>query len=241
MTIATILLEGMPGEPLPYLLRTDWMVTSTMFLCILLVSFIFSRGKKHLLQILKNFTQNRERNSMFDEVTAADARHTTFLILHTCIMLGFCAYRYFAQVNPGLYEKTSHSLLLGGFVLSFVLFMVWKWITYGLVNWIFFQKVRNILWITSFFNLYIWLGILMLPLVLVTVYFDISSQTALYLVGSLLVFAKILLFWKCFSNFFEKFYGVFHLILYFCALEIIPDLILWKGMEMISSNLILKL
>ena len=94
---------------------------------------------------------------------------------------------------------------------------------------------------TSFVNLHIWLGILLLPVLLITVYFDISSRTALFLIGILLVFAKILLFWKCFSNFFEKFYGAFHLILYFCALEILPDLILWKGMEIISNILTLKL
>jgi hypothetical protein len=28
-----------------------------------------------------------------------------------------------------------------------------------------------------------------------------------------------------------------HLILYFCALEILPDLILWKGIELVSNNL----
>ncbi|MBP3663762.1 MAG: DUF4271 domain-containing protein, partial [Tyzzerella sp.] len=49
------------------------------------------------------------------------------------------------------------------------------------------------------------------------------------------------LFWKCFCNFFEKFYGALHLILYFCALEIMPDLILWKGIEMMNNNLILNL
>ena len=94
---------------------------------------------------------------------------------------------------------------------------------------------------TAFFNLYIWLGILILPLLLVVIYFDISSQAALFLLAFPLVLTKICLFWKCFSNFFEKIYGSFHLILYFCALEIQPDLILWKGMEFISNNLILNL
>ena len=241
MTVAEILQGGMLGEPLPYLLRTDWMVTSTLFLCILLVSFIVSRGKKHLMQELKRFVQNRERYSMFDEVTAADARHTFLLVCHTCVMLGLCAYRYFSETVPHLFDKMSHLLLLGGLVLGFAFYVVWKWIAYNFVNWVFFQKARNILWITSFFHLYIWMGILLLPLVLVTVYFDISSQTALNMVGFLFVFTKILQFWKCFNNFFEKIYGTFHLILYFCALEIIPDLILWKGMEMISSNLTLNL
>ena len=241
MTFTDILPEGMPGEPLPYLLRTDGMITIILFLCFILVSSVFSRNQKHIQQELKNFIQNRERKSMFDEVNATDARHTLLLLFHTCVMLGLCTYYYYTGVSPTLFTEVSHSLLLGSFVTTIALFITCKWIVYNFINWIFFQKARNILWMTSFVNLHIWLGILLLPVLLITVYFDISSRTALFLIGILLVFAKILLFWKCFSNFFEKFYGAFHLILYFCALEILRDLILWNGMEVISNILTLKL
>ena len=105
----------------------------------------------------------------------------------------------------------------------------------------FFHKVKNSAWTTSFFNLFIWLGIILLPLVLLLVYLDISSPINLYLLGIVVIIAKISLFWKSFSNFFEKIHGAFHLILYFCALEILPDFVLWKGIELVSNNLILKL
>ena len=140
-----------------------------------------------------------------------------------------------------LFEKVSHVLFLGGLVLCMVLYLMLKWGAYNIVNWVFFQKVRNILWIKSYFYLLVWLGLLLLPVVLLFVYFDLSSQTAFYLVASIIIFAKIALFWKCFSNFFGKIYGLFHLILYFCALEILPDLVLWKGIELVNNNLILNL
>ncbi|MCF2576759.1 DUF4271 domain-containing protein, partial [Phocaeicola barnesiae] len=41
-------------------------------------------------------------------------------------------------------------------------------------------------------------------------------------------------------NFFPHIHGSFHLILYFCALEIVPDLFLWKGIGFINNVLILK-
>ena len=241
MTLATILLEGMPGELLPYQVHSDGMITTVMFFSFILVSLVFSRNQKYLYQGFKNFIQNRERNSLFDEVTAADARHTLLLLFNTCVILGLCAYYYSSQIYPTLFAGVPHSLLLGGFICIVVLFIFIKWITYSFINWIFFQKVRNILWMTSFFNLLIWLGLLLLPVVLVSIYFDISSPKSLIGVGSLLIFAKISLFWKCFCNFFEKIHGALHLILYFCALEILPDLILWKGIEIISNILTLKL
>ena len=230
--------EGMPGEPIPYMLRSDGMVTSIMFLCILLVSFSFSKYKKHLLYEAKNFIYSRERNRLFDEINATDARHTLLLLFHTSVMFSFCAYYYLSTSTPLIFENISHALLLGTLVLSSVVFILIKWITYQGINWVFFQKERNSLWIKTFVNLLIWMGILLLPVVLLVTYFEISPEASLYIIGSLLLFSKIVLFWKCFCNFFEKIHGAFHLILYFCALEILPDLLLWKGMEIISNNLI---
>ena len=233
-------LEGMEGEPIPYLLHSDWMVTCILFLCILVVSIVFSKNKKHLYQGIKNFTQNRERNSMFDEITASDARHTVLLVFHACLMLAFCAYYYIVNSCPLLFGQFTHGLVLFFLVLAISFCTFLKWATYQVVNWVFFQKERNILWITAFVNLLCCLGIVLLPIVLLIVYFNVSAQIAYILMGSLLIFMKMALFWKCFSNFFEKIYGFLHLILYFCALEILPDLILWKGMELLNNNLILN-
>jgi len=233
--------EGMIGEPLPYLIQSDWMITILMFFCIVLVSFVVSREKKYLLQQLKSFFETRERSSMFDESNVIDTRYTLLLIFHTCILLGFCIYHYFSIHKSALFETIPHVYLLGGFIGCIIAYLSIKSILYASVNWIFFQKVRNSLWIVSFFNLFIWLGILLLPLVLVIIYFYISSEISLLLVGGMVIFAKIALFWKTFCNFFEKIYGAFHLILYFCALEILPDLILWKGIEQVSNILTLNL
>ena len=145
------------------------------------------------------------------------------------------------DTHAEIFEKIPHMYLLGGFIALIPVYLLLKWALYGIVNWTFFQKVRNSAWTTSFYNLFIWLGILLLPLVLLMVYLDISSPTNLYLIGIVVIIAKISLFWKSFSNFFEKIHGAFHLILYFCALEILPDFVLWKGIELVSNNLILKL
>ena len=237
----TPFLEGMPGEPLPYLLHSDWMITTILFLCILFSSIVISKEKKYLLQRLKAFPSTRERTSMFDEVAPTDARYSLLLIFHTCLLLGICIYRYYAGHHPFVFDHISHFWLLGGLTLSVCAFLGVKTLLYMFINWIFFQKERNSIWLTSFCNLLIWLGILLLPVVLVIIYFDISTRESLYTIGFLIILAKFLLFWKCFYNFFEKIYGAFHLILYFCALEILPDLILWKGIELVSNNLILNL
>ena len=234
-------LTGMPGEPLPYLLHTDWLVTSILFACIMLASFTLSKEKKYLLQQLNTSLKSRKRSSMFDETSVSNTYYKYLLILHAYVLLGLCVYYYYTKNTPVLFTKIPNGWLLVGFTLCISAFVFLKSILYRFINWIFFQKESNSRWITSFFNLLIWQGILLLPVVLVIVYFDISSYTSLVLIGFLLILAKITLFWICFSNFFEKIHGAFHLILYFCALEILPDLLLWKGIDLVSNNLILKL
>ena len=51
--------DGMRGMELPYQLRSDWMVTSVLFLCFILVSYVLAHGKKHLEQQFKNFALSK--------------------------------------------------------------------------------------------------------------------------------------------------------------------------------------
>ncbi|MBO4999387.1 MAG: DUF4271 domain-containing protein [Bacteroidaceae bacterium] len=225
----------MTGESLPYLLRADWMITLLLFLCLVLVSYVFSNGRKHLLSQLKGFVTNRDRNSLFDEVTTEDIRYTFLLIFHTCVLLGLCIYNYFANTQPELFQIYPHYVLLAVFVGCMVALFLIKCLVYSFVNWIFFDKVRNTVWMTSFYNVTIWSGFLLLPVILLIVYFDLSFQSSLYLIGCVLVFVKITLFFKCFRNFFNNFYGSFHLILYLCTLEILPDILLWKSIVSVNK------
>ena len=236
-----MMLEGMVGEPLPYLLRSDGMITCIMFLCLAVVSFVLVKEKKYLFHQLKSLLSTRERASMFDDVVVADVRYTILLLLNTCVLLGRCVYFYLSETFPEIFAVKSHGGLLFGFIICLIVFLIVKLVSYKSINWVFFQKARNVIWLNTYFNVMIWLGLLLLPLVLLVVFFALSLQTAFYFIVAIIMFAKIALFYKCFVNFFGKIYGLVHLILYFCALEILPDLIVWKGIEILSNNLILNI
>ena len=239
--LSILLTNGMKGEPMPYLLRSDWMITGILFLCLIVISYIASKGKKHLQRQLKSIFNTRERASFFDEVTSSDIRYTFALIMNTCVMLGICVYYYSVQHTPQLLDMSSHFVLLSLFILSGFLYMILKWGIYKTINWVFFEKYRNLSWIDSYFNVIVWLGLILLPVILLTVYFDLTIRISLFFMAFAIILAKILLFWKCFNNFFNKIHGFFHLILYFCALEILPDLILWKGIMISCNKLILNI
>lgn len=232
--------SGMEGIPLPYQLNNDWAVTALLFLCFFLVYYSINHRRKYLYQHLKNFFIHKERGNLFDDATGSDFRFILSLCGVTCVLCGVCMYDYSLDTVPGLLKHTSSYLLLAGYIVIAVLSILCKGLSYSFANWIFFDKERNAAWREAYFDLFVGTGFLFFPLVLLIVYFNLEpaiSQTVILLV---VIFTKILLFYKCIRNFFSHLHGFLHLILYFCTLEIIPDLLLWKGVEYINKVLILN-
>ena len=59
-------LSGMKGEDLPYLLRSDHVISCILLICFVLFSLALRNGKKVLYQHMKNFFHHKKRPSLFD-------------------------------------------------------------------------------------------------------------------------------------------------------------------------------
>lgn len=81
--------------------------------------------------------------------------------------------------------------------------------------------------------------LLFFPLLLLLIYFQIDLKIVLISGLTLLLIVKILLLLKCFSTFFEKFYGILHLFVYFCTLEAAPVVVLWTILKEFTKGLYL--
>ena len=77
-------------------------------------------------------------------------------------------------------------------------------------------------------------------MVLLTVYTDVADGIWVPLVLGLVIFAKILMFYKWLKVFFSKMYGLLYLIVYFCALELIPTLMIYQVLVQINNLLLIK-
>ena len=69
---------------------------------------------------------------------------------------------------------------------------------------------------------------------------QITYKAAVIIGLFLMFFTKILMFYKWIKLFFHQFSGLFLLILYFCALEIVPCLLLYQGMIQMNNILLIK-
>lgn len=240
VTTTSLQQEGVMPIARPYLLRSDGVVACFVFLCFIVLSYVLSRAKNYLLQAAHSFFVLKTRAGLFDTVTASDARYRFALLFQTCVLLGFCTYDYLSGHNSLLFILYPHVGLLGLLIGGFVLFFLVKCLLFQLVNRVFFDKVRSKVWMDSFFNVLVGIGFLLSPIILLIVYFDLSGDNAIYSSLFVVLISKIFLFYKCKTTFFNKIHRYLHLILYFCALEIVPDLLFWKGIVLMNTSLVLN-
>lgn len=232
--------SGFEGTPISYSPRTDDAIALTLLACFFLSSIALARGKKFLSQQVKDFVLHRERTSIFDSSTAADVRYLLVLVLQTCVLSGITFLNYFHDTCPALMDHVSSLLLLGIYVGFCLAYFLLKWLLYMFLGWTFFDKNKTNIWLESYSALICYVGFALFPFVLFLVYFDLSL-TNLVIIGSIiLIFTKILMFYKWIKLFFHQFSGLFLLILYFCALEIVPCLLLYQGMIQMNNILLIK-
>ena len=232
--------SGFEGTPISYSPRTDDAIALTLLACFFLSSIALARGKKFLSQQVKDFVLHRERTSIFDSSTAADVRYLLVLVLQTFVLSGITFLNYFHDTCPALMNRVSPLLLLGIYVGFCLAYFLLKWLIYMVLGWTFFDKNKTNIWLESYSALIYYVGFALFPFVLFLVYFDLSLTNLVIIGAIILIFTKILMFYKWIKLFFHQFSGLFLLILYFCALEIVPCLLLYQGMIQMNNILLIK-
>ena len=233
-------ITGFKGMPIPYSPKLDDGITILLLCCFFISAYVLSRSRKFLVQLMKDFLLNRERTSIFAATTAADMRYMLLLILQTCVLGAVCTFNYLIDVRPELGERIPPYILLGVYLAIALLYLFWKWVTYSFLGRIFFDGNRTSLWMESYSTLLYYLGFALFPFALFLVYFDLSLLATVIIGLFLMFFTKILMFYKWIKLFCNKLYGVLLLILYFCALEIIPCFIVYRGVLQVNDYLIIN-
>ncbi|MDR0894735.1 MAG: DUF4271 domain-containing protein [Prevotellaceae bacterium] len=233
----TFLFEGIP---LPYSPRMDDGITLVLLSCFLLSAYILARSRLLLAEQMKNFLLHRDRNSVFAHFTTSDMHYLLLLILQTCVLASICLFNYFLDISPSLQLHVAPYWLLILYTLILLFYLFLKWLAYTVVGWIFLNKEKTSAWMESYSTLLYYLGFSLFPFVLFLVYFDLSLVATVVIGLCLVVLFKILVFYKWLKLFCENLAGCFLLILYFCALEIIPLLLTYKGMLQLNHYLIIN-
>lgn len=231
--------SGFDGNILPYRLRTEDGITGLLLFCFILTAYVFANAKKNLLDHAKNLFSRKEHNDVFTKTTSSELRYQIALKLQTCILMGIFVFDFFHDKSPDLFSSKNTYLILGLYIGIFITYHTLKWIFYNFLGWIFFDKNITNIWLESYSTITYYLGFCFFPVILLTIYFNLSASIILLIGVILVIFAKTLMFYKWLKLFFNNLYGILYLIVYFCALEILPCFLLIQGL--LQTNIMLQI
>ena len=227
---------GVAGDPVPETLHNDSLITGLLLLCFLLITFTFSRISDFIIRQTKNFFYTQKGEHSITE-TGNEIKLQVIFIGITSIVYALLYYLYTINFVADTFNVPTEYALLGIFFGCFTAFFALRFLLYTIVNTIMFDGSRNKKFLTSILFVSAVEGVMLYPAVLLMTYFQFPIQNVIYYCTFVLIFIKILTFYKTYAIFFRQNEFYVQIILYFCALEIVPLFALWGGLVLIVNQL----
>ena len=224
------------ADPVPYRTGADDLVATVIMVGCLVAILALARSWRFVMKMSKNlFFQENERTTTVPD-TASELRSQGWLVLFTSLILAVVYYAWSLASDDGVTFMPRHGLFLVDLA-SVIGYFLFKAGLYQWVNWVFFDCKKNEQWNKSALFMTAMEGLLLAPFVLLHVFGDLSLQITLIGVASVICLVKILTFYKCYIIFFQRFGAIMQNFLYFCALEMIPLVVLVGLLETFNEYL----
>jgi hypothetical protein len=227
---------GMAGDPIPYAIRNDDTITALLLVSFVIALMAFAASRNYIARQLKTFFYPQKAGMDATE-TSGEFRAQVYFLLLTCLLLALFYFLYTQEFVASTFVLSDEYLLMVIFFGVFCGYYALKAFLYTGVNLVFFDSKKNEQWLRTTLFINGAIGVFLFPAVMLLTYFDVTSKTIIYYLLVVLVFVKILTFYKCSAIFFRQNILYLQIILYFCTLEIIPLIALWGGLEVIVNAL----
>ena len=228
---------GVVGDPVPYSVRGDNLITSLLLVCFVMAVISFSNAHSFIIRQAKNFFYVQREGTTEITETTNEFRFQTFLSFLTCILISLLYYFYTLHYFGDTFALVSQYHLIAIYLVMVVVYFLVKMLLYTIVNSVFFFGKENGQWMKTLLFIVSVEGVLLFPAVILWAYFNLSLQNVVIYFVAVLIIVKILTFYKCFLIFFRRNVVKLQIILYFCTLEIIPLLTFWVALEMTANSL----
>ncbi len=204
---------GIPSSPQ----NEPWVFGAILIMFALFV-YSVARSSVWLKESVRSFFKVKDRISIFSKSTARDYESKIFLIIFSICV--FSLYLY-TTMNQG--SEHFGFLTFTKFLGITVAFFIFKAAFIEILGYIFLNRAILKIIRDSYYNIFIYLGILIFPLLIIKIY-SIEILTNYTDLAALILFgcAFILLIIKLFQIFFDNIADTFYLLLYLCTLEILP-------------------
>ena len=228
--------QGVAGDPIPYTIAGDNLITGLLLLCIIITLTAIRYSYQYFFRQAKRFFYVVHENTSEISETRGEFYMQLFLVGQASLLFSMM-FMLLTREKDNYTFTVEYYEMIGIYALIFLGYFFLKFILYQIVDLTFFDGKKNKQWKHSFLLLISLESILLIPLVLFAAFFNLTVHTGIIYTFSLLVLIKLLTLYKTFIIFFKQTSVFLQIILYFCALEIVPLSLLWSGLELTNSLL----
>ena len=228
---------GTAGDPIPYNARNDNVINTLLLLFFILAAISFASVRGFITRQTRGFFYMPHGGTTEVTETASEVRFQVFLVFLDALLLALLYYFYTLRAIGDIFVLDSNYLLIVINLASVSGYFLLKGTCYAIVNKVFFDGKRSQQWLKSLLFITAVEGALLFPAIVLQAYFDWDVRNVGTYFTIVLIFVKLLTIYKCYVIFFLRNGFYLQIILYFCALELMPMLALWGVLGFTANSL----
>ena len=195
---------------------------------LLAVALCYHTGYKYIENFFHHMFSTRRRENLFEDHTVNETSILAALIANTCIIEGFIIFLAVQLLRPALAASLQASVFphIATYCGLAAGFYIVQWMVYKLIGYTFTDKVGSKLWLDGFKASQSLLGLLLLPVLVLLMLYPNHGKLLLVIAATLYIVARLIFIYKGFRIFYGKMSSIVYFILYLCAVEIVPIVIM---------------
>lgn len=232
-SLETTYLSGLPAVPRQPCVATDSGILTLLTVMFLFVAFNFKHCAKLFRVLAVDMWSVRRRANAFDDPTANETRVLVALLFQLWVCEGLLAYAALSGLG---YITAPASIFMPIVALSGIagVYYLLQLAAYRFVGYLFTNPIGASQWVKGFNSSQAFLGIALMVPALVTVFYPSATDAMLWTASGLYVAARMMFIIKGFRIFYHNFPSLLYFILYLCALELVPLILLASAVTDLS-------
>ena len=206
---------------------------------LLAVALSYHKGYKYIENFFHYMFSTRRRENLFEDHTVNETSIQAALIANTCIVEGFLIFSAVLQFWPVFTPQLQHNVF--GHIAPYsglaVAFYVIQWLVYKVLGYTFSDKIGSKLWIDGFKASQSLLGLALLPIAVLSMLYPAHGKLLLSVGVALYLAARLIFIYKGFRIFYGNLPSILYFLLYLCAVEMVPLVIMTSVTYWISGIL----
>ena len=181
----------------------------------------------------------RRRENLFEDHTVHETSIQAALVANTCIVEGFIIYFAVQLLWPVFAPSLQQGIFLhvAAYTGLALVFYAAQWVVYKVLGYTFLDSVGSRLWIDGFKASQAFLGLALLPVLVLLMLYPANGKLLLSVAALLYLVGRLVFVIKGFRIFYGNLTSIIYFLLYLCAVEIVP-LVLVTGLTYWISGIL---